>query len=624
MSSSETVMLNVSLKILISIKYRFFLYTILFCSDLAFAQAQIDSLKLALKNAKHDTTRCNILNELIEIASDEEWPGYNEQLLKLAEKCASNTNTGAFRDFYLRYFAGALNNVGIIYNDQGDIPKALEFYNKSLKIREEIHDKMGIANSLNNIGFIYSNKGNIIKAIEFYHKSLKIQEEIQDKSGIATTLNNISFLYDQQGNIPKALEFLHRSSKIQEEIQDKTGIARSLNNIGMIHYNQGDIHKALEFYFKSLKILEETLLQSGQVEDKMGVAQSLNNIGGVYQNQNDIPKALEFYIKSLKIYEEIQHKKGIATSLINIGFIYGYNGIPSCRSSGEDCLRAGRAKALELYYKSLHNFEEIQDKSGIASALNNIGFIYDNHGDPSCRYSEEDCRVAGRAKALELYFKSFNIHEEIQDKSGIALSLNNIGGILLKQGKLATALDYATRSLRTAKELGFPRNIKDAANTLKNIYRKQNNFKEAFKMYELELQMRDSINNNETRKESVKKQFQYDYEKKEAVANAEHKSELEKQQAVADEKNRRQKIVIWSVVGGLLLILFFAGYVSRSLKITRKQKQVIEIKNKETEEQKKVIEEKQKEILDSIRYAKRIQTALLPNEKYMARHVVKK
>jgi len=48
------------------------------------------------------------------------------------------------------------------------------------------------------------------------------------------------------------------------------------------------------------------------------------------------------------------------------------------------------------------------------------------------------------------------------------------------------------------------------------------------------------------------------------------------------------------------------------LRITRKQKQLIEIKNKETEEQKKIVEEKSKSILDSITYAKRLQDAIIP------------
>ena len=44
-------------------------------------------------------------------------------------------------------------------------------------------------------------------------------------------------------------------------------------------------------------------------------------------------------------------------------------------------------------------------------------------------------------------------------------------------------------------------------------------------------------------------------------------------------------------------------------------------KNILIEEQKKEVEEKQKEILDSIHYAKRIQTALIINEKYIDKNL---
>ncbi|MBK9285203.1 MAG: tetratricopeptide repeat protein [Sphingobacteriaceae bacterium] len=411
----------------------------------------IDSLKLALKNAKHDTTRCNILSILAETASDEEWPAFNEQLKVLAEKNIANNSEP--KKLYLKHLADALNYIGYLAGNQGDIPKALEYYHKSLKIYEEIGDKEGIALSLNNIGGIYSNQGDIPKALEYYHKSLKIREEIGDKLGIATSLNNIGFIYQAQG----------------------------------------DISKALEYYRKSLKIYEE-------IRDKQGIALSLNNIGGTYSNQGDIPKGLEYYHKSLKI------------------------------------------------------------------------------------------------------------QEEIRDKLGIARSLNNIANLNLKKGQVKEALVFAKKGMQTAKELGYPENIKHSAYTLNQIFQKQNKYKEAFEMYELEIKMRDSINNQETQKAAIKKQIQYTYEKQEEVAKAEHKKELEKQQALAEEKNTRQNIIIGSVAMGLLLVLIFAGYVFKTLKATRKQKTLIEHKNKE-------IEEKQKEILDSIQYARRIQMAQIPSEK---------
>ena len=56
-------------------------------------------------------------------------------------------------------------------------------------------------------------------------------------------------------------------------------------------------------------------------------------------------------------------------------------------------------------------------------------------------------------------------------------------------------------------------------------------------------------------------------------------------------------------------------------KVTQKQKNTIEIKEKETQKQKSIIEEKQKEILGSIEYALRIQTAILPPNKIVKQYL---
>ncbi|HWY13312.1 MAG TPA: hypothetical protein VN026_18425 [Bacteroidia bacterium] len=63
----------------------------------------------------------------------------------------------------------------------------------------------------------------------------------------------------------------------------------------------------------------------------------------------------------------------------------------------------------------------------------------------------------------------------------------------------------------------------------------------------------------------------------------------------------------------ILTILYLALMFSR----VKKAKREVVDKNKEIETQKRLVEEKQKDILDSIHYAKRIQTSLLPTEKYI-------
>lgn len=240
-------------------KYIFFLLVILSAAkDLKLhAQTpQLDSLKLLLKNAKNDTTRCNILNAMIEAENDETvWAKYNDQLINISESNLKELlPTHSQFILFKKQLASSLHNGGIIKHTQGNNSKALEFFNRSLKISEEIGDRSGIATSLNAIGAVYSNKGNIPMALEYYGRALKIQEEMHDQNGTAISLINIGFIYQNQGEINKALLYYMKGLKIQEEIGNKYGMARALNNIAFIYQNQGEISKALAYYNKGLKI----------------------------------------------------------------------------------------------------------------------------------------------------------------------------------------------------------------------------------------------------------------------------------------------------------------------------------------------------------------------------------
>jgi hypothetical protein len=128
----------------------------------------------------------------------------------------------------------------------------------------------------------------------------------------------------------------------------------------------------------------------------------------------------------------------------------------------------------------------------------------------------------------------------------------------------------------------------------------------------------------ESRKKSVQAELNFEFDKKEAIATAEHKKKLESQQFIADAKMRKQNVLTVVIVVGLFLVLVFAIFVLRSLKITQNQKLIIEEQKRilieqksEVEIQKTIVEEKQKEIIDSINYAKRIQLSILPTSKYI-------
>ena len=136
------------------------LVALILLSVYVFSQ-NIDSLKYELKKAKHDTIRCKILNELTENASDEEWPEFNNQLLKItSKKIKLEKLPKAEYILYQKYYATAVLNLGVLANSFGELDTALLHYNNSLGFFLNLKDTEHIALCYNNIGSLYDNIDN--------------------------------------------------------------------------------------------------------------------------------------------------------------------------------------------------------------------------------------------------------------------------------------------------------------------------------------------------------------------------------------------------------------------------------------------------------------------------------
>jgi serine phosphatase RsbU (regulator of sigma subunit) len=427
----------------------------------------------------------------------------------------------------------------------------------------------------------YANEAiNIVKkSSSFAHSQSrplgKTQRALQ--KGIAASLNNIGNVYLDQGNYPEALKNYLASLEIQEEIGDKNGIASSSNNIGTIYWYQGNYPEALKNYLVSLKIKEEIGVEHPEdMGNKKGIASSLNNIGNIYSDQGNYPEALKNYLASLKIKEEIGDKKGIAFTLNNIGNIFANQG--------------NFPEALKNLFASLKIAEEIGDKIVIASTFNNIGTIYVDQSN----YSE----------ALKYIKYSLEIRKEIGDKNGIAISLGNIGDVYSKTGKVENGRNYILNALQLGIELGALDIVKKSYELLSQADSALGKHQSALENYKLYIIYRDSLLNEENTKSTIQQQMQYEFDKKEALTQAEQ----EKKDALALEELEKQKMQRNGFIGGFALMLLLAGVSYRSFRNKQKANLLLAHKNA-------VIEEKQKEIIDSINYAKRIQAAILPPQR---------
>jgi serine phosphatase RsbU (regulator of sigma subunit)/tetratricopeptide (TPR) repeat protein len=287
----------------------------------------VDSLKTALGKADHDTTRCNILNALIENEEDDKvWPLYNDKVREISENNLKIIkDESVLRLFFLKNLAGSLNNTGYLAKFRGDIPKGLEYYHKSMKIYEQIGDRENVANTLNNIAFVYKEQGDTTKALAYFFKNLELYKQLDNKSGIAYSTNNIGITYADLGKLSEALKYYEMSLKVANELNNKKVIAYVLSNIGVVYQKQAQgadselLEKALEYFKKSLNIREE-------IQDKRGMAISLQNISEATMEQGNINEAARYAERGLELSTELGYPDNIKRSSNVLSKIYTKTG----------------------------------------------------------------------------------------------------------------------------------------------------------------------------------------------------------------------------------------------------------------------------------------------------------
>jgi tetratricopeptide (TPR) repeat protein len=231
------------------------------------------SLK-AYHKVKEDTSKVEAIEFLVEECLDYNvWPKYNRWVYDFVKLKIADRLSSPILQSLNESLANALNNIGYLFMNQGDILKALEYYHKSLTIHKEIGDKSGIANSLNNIGGIYHSQGDIPKALEYFHKSLTIEEEIGSKEGIASSLNNIGALEIEQGALALAEKHLQRSLKLAREVGSPKWMSSSSSSLSKLAKMQGKYKLAMQMFERHIQMRdsinnEATQKASAQQEAK--------------------------------------------------------------------------------------------------------------------------------------------------------------------------------------------------------------------------------------------------------------------------------------------------------------------------------------------------------------------
>lgn len=332
----------------------------LFTENLFSQNNSFELLKKELELAKHDTIRCETINQLIEIAPDGEWQKYNAELQKISLNNIKQKPTGRLLFLYLKFYAESLHNQGIIYSEQADEEKAIEYFNKSISISQKSNNELGAAMSMQSIAQIEIRKGNNAKALNLLYDCLKTFERHKDEIGIADVHLSIGDICFTQKDFKKAIEHHSISYSLYQKNNYEVAMGTISYKVGVDYFEAKDYTKALEYLQKSIDIFQSSDYGANTV--------AYLNIAQIFIYQKNYEKALEFVTKGLKAAEAIQNKLEIAHSYFLFSKIY--------------MLQNKKQQAIEFAEKSLKLSQEIEHPAEINVASKHLYDLYTELNQP--------------------------------------------------------------------------------------------------------------------------------------------------------------------------------------------------------------------------------------------------
>lgn len=398
-------------------------------------------------------------------------------------------------------------------------------------------------------------------------------------------LNDVIDNGDYKLAIEKADSLLAASQKLSY----KEGIADAYNYKGVISRDQSNLKEALDNYLIALPLFEE-LKKDGKV------AGIQNNIGLIYAEIKEYKTALAYYFKAVKINlqnrtrtvsedDEIGKEDKVRAS---INLAINYNNIATCYQKLNQ-----PASAQTYLNRSLAIRKAENDTVGMAMAYHNIGLNYQLKKIPD--------------SAITYFNLSLSYLKDMSENIGHAYNYLELGNTYLQQRKQKEAEDYLLNSLRIAERSDLEGVKVENYKYLSKLYSLENDFKNAFYYQNLFLSSKEKIESDESKNEILKKELEYDFNKKQELQRLAAKNQKE----IADAEIKSQRRLITYAIVGLVILSGLVLIVLRSNNQKKKANFIIS-------KQKEIVEHKNKEIVDSINYAKYIQNALLPSDKVIA------
>lgn len=231
----------------------------------------------------------------------------------------------------------AYNILGYISNELQDYEKSLEYHTKALNLAKEnnLNEFFQVATSLNNIGNVYQNQGDYESAISNFNEALRAKNLFSEKPNLyAILLDNLgysTFKLSENSGLPP--ELFNKSLKIRDSLNLTFGEIYSNIHLSEYYAANKDTSRAKKYAQEALKLAKETkrdadvlmaLKQAGTVEPENASVYSREYIKINDSLQNAERKIKDKFARiEFETNEIIQEKDKLAEQNRNMIFFFG-------------------------------------------------------------------------------------------------------------------------------------------------------------------------------------------------------------------------------------------------------------------------------------------------------------
>jgi tetratricopeptide (TPR) repeat protein len=257
-----------------------------------------------------------------------------------------------------------LINIGTLYFELENIKDCLNYYEKALIMAMNIKDDELQAFVLDAMGDVYLNDGQIIKALEYYNESLRIYS--LKKSPL------VEEIYDKIQEVEKTKEEVEMAELEKMRIKASSDLENNYDDyLNKVESRLDSIIKQVEatsvyeIYMddeEPLIPLKEALKISKEIGDKSGEAALLLMIGNENLKTKDYDKASKILEKSIGKFKELNDKNGVASSMIVLGTT--------------NFMRKDIDGIAKNFRKAVGKFQQLENKNAESLAIEILNTLY--------------------------------------------------------------------------------------------------------------------------------------------------------------------------------------------------------------------------------------------------------